>query len=126
MHTCLDVLRDRFGIDHPTFAFPFGALDAEMIEIAKQVGVACCLSTENRPVGPGDNEFHWGRFNVEASDTVATLAAKLSGWYTTVAALRRKLTRPLKAVARAAVRTGRSSPPAISYADTSDAGRMLS
>jgi peptidoglycan/xylan/chitin deacetylase (PgdA/CDA1 family) len=100
MRACLDLLRDRFEIDHPTFAFPFGANDAEMIEIAKHIGVACCLSTEYRRVGPGDDEFHWGRFNVEASDTAATLAAKLSGWYTSVVSARNTLTRPLANVVR--------------------------
>jgi len=123
MLACLGLLRDRFGIDRPTFAFPFGAKDAEMIEIAKRVGVSCCLSTEYRRVGPGDDEFHWGRFNVEASDTAATLAAKLSGWYTSVVAARKTLSRPLANVVRPTESHGSAED---THSDGSGSRRMVS
>ncbi len=102
MLACLAVLHDQFGIDAPTFAFPFGARDAEMIDIAKQVGVVCSLSTEYHRVTPNRDPFHWGRFNVESNDTGSTLAAKLSGWYGDVVAARKAVTRPLAGIVRGA------------------------
>ncbi len=99
---CLSVLRERFDIAEPTFALPFGASDDELIELARQSGVTCCLSTRARRVRKGDDPFTWGRFTVEAADTAAVLAAKLSGWYTTAADASKTLARPLVAVARTA------------------------
>ena len=84
MRTCLDVLRERFGIEHPTFAFPYGYKSPELVEAAKQVGVSCCLSTRARRVLPGESEFEWGRIWTESHDTPATLAARMY-WYPRVA-----------------------------------------
>ena len=50
MRQCLDVLRDRFGIDRPTFAFPYGVFSPELIEAAKQFEVACALTTKHQRV----------------------------------------------------------------------------
>ena len=102
LEQCLAVLRERFDISNATFALPFGASSDELIEIARRSGVSCCLSTRGRRVRRGDDLFAWGRFTVEASDTAAVLAAKLSGWYTTTADASKTLARPLVAVARTA------------------------
>lgn len=91
---CLDVLRERFAIDQPTFAFPFGDLSDELIGIAMGLGTICCLSTRPLRVLPGDDPRNWGRFEAMASDTPAALAAKLSGWYTAVATTGKALARP--------------------------------
>src|SRR6185436_10699756 len=40
MRLCLDVLRERFGIERPTFAFPYGEATAELVEASRQVGVS--------------------------------------------------------------------------------------
>jgi peptidoglycan/xylan/chitin deacetylase (PgdA/CDA1 family) len=98
---CLGVLVDKFGIVHPTFALPYGAADDDMIEVARQLPLACCLSTRARPVRASDDEFTWGRFDVSQHDTAGVLAAKLSGWYSAVTAAGKKLVRPLSLVAGA-------------------------
>jgi peptidoglycan/xylan/chitin deacetylase (PgdA/CDA1 family) len=94
LSACLGVLEDRFGIEEPTFAFPYGAADTELLEIARDAGVACALTTAHRRVGTTDGEFGWSRFNVLNSNTPAILAAKLSGWYASVAAVRNALASP--------------------------------
>jgi hypothetical protein len=78
----VDVLCDRLGVLEPSFAFPHGALTPEMIEIAREAGVSCALSTEPKLVSPGNDAFVLGRFDVGQHDSPLTLAAKLSGWYT--------------------------------------------
>ena len=76
---------DRFGIDRPTFAFPYGDANAELIDAARQLDVACGLTTRHQLVRPSDDIYSWGRFYAGATDTPVVLAAKLSGWYTSVA-----------------------------------------
>jgi peptidoglycan/xylan/chitin deacetylase (PgdA/CDA1 family) len=98
--TCLAVLRDRLGLDRPMFAFPFGDFDAELVRVASQLNVLGCMTTRHRRVNPGDDSFVFGRFNVECSDTAAVLAAKLSGWRSSVAAVGERLVRPLASLAR--------------------------
>jgi peptidoglycan/xylan/chitin deacetylase (PgdA/CDA1 family) len=82
--SCLAALHDGFGVDEPTFAFPYGEFNAELVEIAMKIGVAKCLSTESRRVLPDEDSAPWGRFDVASNDSPAILAAKLSGWYTAV------------------------------------------
>ncbi len=100
MRTCLSVLHDRFGIEHPPFAFPFGAANTELFEIARDLGLDFALTTAHRRVGSTDGEFGWSRFNVLNSDTPAVLAAKLSGWYASVAAVRNAMALPLVGLSR--------------------------
>lgn len=80
----VDFLREHFGIQSSTLAFPHGLCDREMIEISRQVGVASALSTVPRLNSLNSDPMDWGRFSVESFDTAATLAGKLSGWYTSV------------------------------------------
>jgi hypothetical protein len=95
LNCCLAVLRDRFGLVRPLFAFPFGEFSTELMNVAAQLNVFGCLTTRHRRVNPGDDAFIFGRFNVEEGDSPAVLAAKLSGWRTAVAAVGEKLVRPL-------------------------------
>lgn len=97
--TSIDILRERFGIAEPTFTFPFGLTTPDMIQAARQAGVACALHTRPERVPPGLDPFHWGRFTASDLDTPATLTAKLHGWYTPVADVLRKIKRPVAAVA---------------------------
>ncbi|QDT66172.1 polysaccharide deacetylase family protein [Calycomorphotria hydatis] len=79
-------LSSRFGVEHPTFAFPYGTKSLNFSgpvfsEVARRAGMRCALTTEDELIQPGHDPFDWGRFTAEQCDTGATLAAKLSGWY---------------------------------------------
>jgi peptidoglycan/xylan/chitin deacetylase (PgdA/CDA1 family) len=92
----LGVLRSRFGLERVMFAFPFGSpalgfAGGALAHAARESGVACALTTESVLVDPRSDPFHWGRFNVFAWDTSATLAAKLAGWYSWAPKLRQRL-----------------------------------
>jgi peptidoglycan/xylan/chitin deacetylase (PgdA/CDA1 family) len=91
--TNVDVLRSSFGIREPAFAFPFGRATADMMNAVRRAGLSCGLTTATVLVDPRREPFGWGRFNVEAWDTAATLAAKLNGWCSWGRALRRPLAR---------------------------------
>ncbi|QDU93059.1 polysaccharide deacetylase family protein [Lignipirellula cremea] len=83
---CFEVLRNKFGIEHPTFAFPYGTVrlgfaGGSLAEAAREAGARCGLSTESELIGPERNPFEWGRFTAEQKDTAATLAGKLGGWF---------------------------------------------
>jgi len=93
---CCNVLRERFGINQPTFALPYGTKSEgfsgpALAAAAEQAGVRCSLTTEPHLVRPGDDAFDWGRFAAEEHDTATTLAAKLGGWHTLVRWLGRKM-----------------------------------
>lgn len=90
------VLRERFGVDQPTFAFPYGNKNEgfagpELSQVVRQAGLDCALSTESQLVRPGDDPFDWGRFAAEEHDTPGSLAAKLSGWHTALRSLGRNI-----------------------------------
>jgi peptidoglycan/xylan/chitin deacetylase (PgdA/CDA1 family) len=92
---CVSILRERFGVERPTFSFPFGLASPELVAIAKQSGVCCGLMTQPDCVQSGEDPFRWGRFGVTTADTPATLAAKLGGWYSPLARSLRAAQRPL-------------------------------
>jgi len=84
---CLAVLRERFFLESPPMALPYGTwadgfASQELLAAAQQAGVSCCLTTQPRLVLPGQSPFGWGRRGVEAGDTAATLAGWLGGWET--------------------------------------------
>ncbi len=84
--TSMQILRERFGYEDLTFAFPFGKrhhglAGPTMSPAARQAGVLCSLTTENELVGPDSDPYDWGRFTVCQGDTGATISAKLNGWY---------------------------------------------
>lgn len=83
---CLSVLATKFGIENPTFAFPYGTkhlgfVDAELTSVARSAGVRCALTTESEIITPQRSPFEWGRFHVNCSDTGGTLAVKLTGGF---------------------------------------------
>jgi peptidoglycan/xylan/chitin deacetylase (PgdA/CDA1 family) len=90
----LAVLRDSLGVEQPSFAFPFGYHDPDLIAAARDSGLFCALITEPELVLPQANPFSWGRFLVKQSDTSATLLLKLTGWYTVLRNSWRWLRRP--------------------------------
>jgi peptidoglycan/xylan/chitin deacetylase (PgdA/CDA1 family) len=81
MSRSVEVLSRRFGVTEPTFSFPFGLAGPALVAAARRAGVQCALTTQPVLVRPGSDPFTWGRFTVEETDTAATLAAKLDGWY---------------------------------------------
>lgn len=84
MRQCLDILRERFGVERPSFAFPYGYLSPELVEVARQVGVSCAVTTRARRVLPHESEFAWGRIWADAHDSPTMLAGKMS-WYPKIA-----------------------------------------
>lgn len=79
-------LREKFGIEEPTFAFPYGTKSMEfsgpvLAAAAREAGVKCSLTTEAELVRCGSDPFDWGRFTAEEFDSPGMLAAKLDGWY---------------------------------------------
>ena len=77
----LAYLRSEFGIAAPSFTFPFGLLDAQMVEIVRASGVRCALTSAPTLVMAGDRPFELGRFHVDGFETPKTLSLKLDGWY---------------------------------------------
>jgi peptidoglycan/xylan/chitin deacetylase (PgdA/CDA1 family) len=95
------IVRELFGVDDVTFAFPYGSEHAgfasdELCAAARAAGVRCGLTTKPDVVTLSDSPFRWGRFNVFAWDTSATLAAKLGGWYGWAPAAKQAIARKLK------------------------------
>ncbi len=96
VQTSVDVLRATFGLTDVMFAFPFGGrhlgfAGSELATAAKLTGATCGLTTECALIASGSDPFEWGRFNVFSWDTPATLAAKLDGWYSWAAHLKRHI-----------------------------------
>jgi peptidoglycan/xylan/chitin deacetylase (PgdA/CDA1 family) len=87
LQQCCAVLREKFGIERPTFAFPYGTkhngfAGPDLMKAARETDVCCCLTTEAELVTAQASPFDWGRFAAEDFDTASTLAAKLGGWIT--------------------------------------------
>lgn len=75
-------LRTQFGIDAPSFAFPYSAINDAMVKVARASGVRCALSGRGRVLtGPGADPFLLGRFSVDEFENSKTLSLKLDGWY---------------------------------------------
>jgi peptidoglycan/xylan/chitin deacetylase (PgdA/CDA1 family) len=98
MTACVAILRERFGVERPTFSFPFGLANPDMIALAKEAGVSCGLMTRPDCIDVASDPFCWGRFGVTTADTARTLAAKLGGWYSPLARSLRAAQRPLAAL----------------------------
>jgi peptidoglycan/xylan/chitin deacetylase (PgdA/CDA1 family) len=86
MELCLEHFEKHFGITRPSFAFPFGKPSLgfarpSSINVARELGVTCALTTEAVSARTSDSPFSWGRFNVYDWDTSKTVAAKLLGYY---------------------------------------------
>jgi peptidoglycan/xylan/chitin deacetylase (PgdA/CDA1 family) len=90
LETCLDTLARRFESRAPSFAFPFGVADDDLMTAARATAVKCALTTAGKPIDLAEVPLGWGRFTAYGWDTSATLAAKLEGWYGWVVALRKR------------------------------------
>ena len=77
----LSVLRDRFGVEQATFAFPYGICGPELKAEVRRAGLLCSLSTASRRVLPLSDPVDWGRITVEPTDSAAAVASRLEGWY---------------------------------------------
>lgn len=92
----LHELRERFGINAATFAFPFGIVKEgfagkPLSDVARDVGLLCSLSTEPELVHRSSDPFSWGRFPAEQHDTASSLAASLGGWTGALREIKRAL-----------------------------------
>jgi hypothetical protein len=79
-------LRERFGVERPTFAFPYGTVELgytspDLVAEAAAAGVVCCMTTDRQVVTRDTGPFQLGRFIVQEYDTPVSLQLKLSGWY---------------------------------------------
>ncbi|MGW8256398.1 MAG: polysaccharide deacetylase family protein [Thermoguttaceae bacterium] len=79
--TSLKTLYKCFGIHEVTFAYPYGFAGEDLADEVRSAGIICALTCDSKLVNPTSDPFLWGRFSAYQSDTPATLAAKLSGWY---------------------------------------------
>jgi peptidoglycan/xylan/chitin deacetylase (PgdA/CDA1 family) len=77
----VDTLHNRFGVQSPTFSFPYGFAGPCLTEAAREAGVLCGLTAECELVTSAAEPLTWGRFGGTDFDTPRTLAAKLDGWY---------------------------------------------
>jgi len=85
----VSLLQGQFGVLKPTLAFPHGITSPALVAVSREAGVVCALSTQPDLISLSSDPLCWGRFSVESHDTAATLAGKLSGWYTTLTRLMR-------------------------------------
>ena len=89
------VLRERFGVERPPLAFPYGTPErgfsrGELKAAAERTPVSCALTTADELVRTGSDPFDLGRLTATADDTAATLAAKLDGRFGALKRLLRK------------------------------------
>lgn len=89
---CQAELKRRFGLTDATFALPYGTkadgfCSPALVQAARQAGMLCSLTTENRLVTSNHDPFDWGRLIVGSHDSPAMLAAQLSGWSEAAAAV---------------------------------------
>lgn len=94
----LAVLRERFGVTRPVFAFPFGVFSADMVDAVREMDLAGAVTTRPNRICRGGDPFYMGRFCADEWDTTATLAAKLGGWYSPVVRVLRAIKRPIAAL----------------------------
>lgn len=98
LRQCCAVLREKFHIERPTFAFPYGTkrngfAGPDLVAVARTSELRCSLTTEAELVTATTDPFDWGRLVAEDIDTSTTLAAKLGGWITAAKKLKHFLFR---------------------------------
>jgi peptidoglycan/xylan/chitin deacetylase (PgdA/CDA1 family) len=101
LQRCCAVLKEKFGIERPTFAFPYGTrwngfAGDDLMAAARKSPVRCALTTDAELIVTGKDPFGWGRLAAEDIDTSATLAAKLGGWLIVASKVKRLLLGPKK------------------------------
>lgn len=91
-------LRQRFDVDQLPFAFPYGiprmGFTADsLMDVTRDLGLRCGLSTGAHTNALSSSPFGWGRFHVFQHDTPRSLAAKIDGWYEWLPKIKNLLTR---------------------------------
>lgn len=86
LRQCRHFLHAHFGLTDLTFAFPYGTKKLgfsgpAMASVVQQQGFLCSLTTEWELARLRADPFDWGRLTAEQSDSAATLAGKLTGWF---------------------------------------------
>lgn len=81
MAASIAYLRSQFGVERPSFAFPFGHKNEAMVDAIRRSGVSCALNSETLLVGGRADPFRLGRFGVDDFETSKTITLKLDGWY---------------------------------------------
>ncbi len=81
LRTNLDLLDSHFGLRHVPLAFPYGAYNGALMDVARQSGVTCALTVHANLVDVRSDPFGWGRHTALDWDTASTLSAKREGWY---------------------------------------------
>jgi peptidoglycan/xylan/chitin deacetylase (PgdA/CDA1 family) len=81
LRTNLDLLDSHFGLRQVPLAFPYGAYDDALLEVARREGVTCALTVDASLADVRSDPFGWGRHTAVDWDTASTLSAKREGWY---------------------------------------------
>ena len=76
-----ELMRDLFGIDVRTFAFPYGDYNAATVELCREAGYERAFTIVPCPVDPTSAEFVRGRTAVHPSDGRLEFYLKMSGAY---------------------------------------------
>ena len=82
----LTILREQLGRSEFTFSFPYGGrrlgyAGEALMNVARESGALCALTTETELANPASGPFGWGRLEAVQGDDASTIAAKLEGWY---------------------------------------------
>ncbi len=94
-------LKNRYGVDKLSFAFPYGIprmgfTSEALMQITKGLGLRSGLSTGSHTNKLSSSPFGWGRFHVFQHDNTRSLAAKIDGWYEWLPKIKNLLTRKMK------------------------------
>lgn len=93
-------LQERFSVERPPFAFPYGVprlgfANQQLVEHVRNTDLTCGLTTGGHSNTFDSDPFGWGRFHVFEHDTAASLSAKLDGYYEWLPALKNRITSAL-------------------------------
>ncbi len=91
-------LSERYGVKELPFAFPYGIprigfTSEALMDVTKNLGLRCGLTTGAHTNSTSASPFGWGRFHVFQHDTPRSLAAKIDGWYEWLPKIKNLLTR---------------------------------
>jgi peptidoglycan/xylan/chitin deacetylase (PgdA/CDA1 family) len=78
---CRAHMRDIFGIDIQTFAFPYGEHDAALVALCREAGYERVFTVVPTVVDPAKEEFIRGRVEVNPGDGPLEFYLKMSGAY---------------------------------------------
>lgn len=86
-------LREVWGVERPSFAYPFGAADTSLAKVIREMDFPCALGTSAVPIDPRSDTHAWGRIEATSRDSATDLAAKLDGWYQAVDGIWKRIIR---------------------------------